>query len=575
MKPVLRNNRQGISTAFVGMGIHSYCHLLVILPLLVCVSSIGDECPPWFILDKSNDSHFPQCVCSVALDSFIICSQREHTSYIKVGHCAFQDETTNDTVVTGCFYTFPPHLVHNGLIRLPPNVTDLNTFICEQLTRELGSPLCGRCTNGTGPSIYSLGSQCASCSRLNILYYLLLQYAPITIIFLAIILSQISLVSPPMAHYVLYCNIMQMLIKIIVGSSALYASTNTHVMIIIRLLLALNSLWTLDPLYLLSPPLCISQDFHEIYIPFLDTLAALYPFTLLLLTYILIKLYTRDCKIVVVVWKVIHRRCGCLLGPWNSDKSLIQAFATLFFLSFMKFIGIVNNAFMLSLVLNMKGQVVAKVPFIDPTVTLLSYTHLSLVILSVLILVFFLLPPVLLLLLFPTTCITKLSMYLKPRWVLTLKIFADTLYGGYKDGTNGTKDFRQTAGIIFLFWIVQPTANVIFALLITNNISFPWSITFPLLALITSIACAVFQPYKHRAANISGTILSIIFIITGGLYFIVDAYTYSSGMALLGITAATYPHCVFYGYGIYRLGKWLKHCTTTTHGDEGVLRRLL
>ena len=451
----------------VGMGVHWVYHGLLNLLLLVRVSSGGDECPPWFTPDHRNDSLFPQCVCSETMDSYITCSQRERTSYIKVLHCAFYDEVTNDTVVAGCLYMFPPHLVHNGFIRLPHNLTQLNTFMCGHLTRELGSPLCGRCTNGTGPSIYSLGSQCVSCSRLNVLYYLLLQYVPVTIIFLAITLLRISLVSPPMAHYVLYCNFMQEFLKT-VGVYTLYASTNTYVMIVIRLLLTLNSLWTLDPLYLLSPPLCISQDFHEIYIPFLDTMAALYPFTLLLLIYILIELYARDCKPVVVMWKVIHCKCGCLLGAWNSDKSLIQAFATLFFLSFMKFLGIVNNTFMLSYVSNMKGQIVAKAPFIDPTVTPFGHTHLSLVILSVLILVFLILPPVLLLLLFPTTCFTKVSMYLKPRWVLTLKIFEDTFHGSYKDGTNGTRDFRQTAGIIILIWIVQPAMNEIIALIIRS-----------------------------------------------------------------------------------------------------------
>ena len=431
----------------VGMEVSWVYNILLLLLLLVRVSSGGDECPPWFTPDHRNDSLFPECVCSEAMSSFITCSQRERTSYIKALHCAFQDEVTNDTVVARCPYVFPPHIVNNGLIRLPHNLTHLNTFMCGHLTRELGSPLCGRCTNGTGPSIYSLGSQCASCSRLNILYYLLLQYAPATIIFLAIILLRISLVSPPMAHYVLYCNFVQVFLKA-VGVYTLYASTNTHVMIIIRLLLTLNSLWTLDPLYLLSPPLCISQDFHEIYIPFLDTLAALYPFTLLLLTYILIELYARDCKPVVVMWKMIHRKCGCLLGPWNSDKSLIQAFATLFLLFFIKFLGIVYDILMSSIVFNMKNQLVTRVPFIDPTVTLFSRTHTPLITLSVLILVFLILPPVLLLLLFPTTCFTRVSMYLKPRWVLTLKIFADTFHGSYKDGTNGTRDFRQTAGII-------------------------------------------------------------------------------------------------------------------------------
>ena len=546
----------------------------LILILVVKVSSRGDECPPWFTLDYTNDSLFPQCVCSQAMSSYITCNQRERTSYIKVGHCAFRDEVTNETVVTECPYVFPQHLIHNGHIRLPQNLTHLNTFMCGHLTRQLGSPLCGRCTNGTGPSIYSFGSQCASCSILNILYYLLLQYAPATVIFLVIIVLRITLVSPPMAHYVLYCNIMHVVLKCNVAFYFLYASTNTHVTTVIRVLMTLNSLWTFDPLYFFSPPLCISQHIHEVYIPFLETMAALYPFTLLLLTYILIELYARDCKLIVIIWKVIYHKCGCLFGSWNSDKSLIQVFATLFLLSFMKFVGIVNNALVVEYVLNVNNRVVAKVLFVDPTVTLFSRMYLPLVILPAVILVFFILPPVLVLLLFPTTCFMKVSTYLKPRWILGLKIFTDTFYGSYKDGTNGTKDFRQVSGIIFLTWIIQEAVRYAILALTYNILVFIYSVDLIVFTAF-SMACVVFQPYKHRAANISGTILPIIFTIAGGMYITLDVYKFSTEMALLCIAVVTLPHCVFYGYGIYRLAKWLKQCTTTVHGEEGILCRLL
>ena len=98
-------------------------------------------------------------------------------------------------------------------------------------------------------------------------------------------------------------------------------------------------------------------------------------------------------------------------------------------------------------------------------------------------------------------------MYLKPRWVLTLKIFADTFHGSYKDGTNGTKDFRQVAGIIFIILIVQRAAPYeIYALTIPFHL-FPFELALQLLATAMCIACGVFPPYKHRAANISVTIL--------------------------------------------------------------------
>ena len=352
----------------------------------------------------------------------------------------------------------------------------------------------------------------------------------------------------------------------------LYASTNTHV---IRVLITLNSLWTFDPVYFLSPPLCISQHIHEVYIPFLETVAALYPFTLLLLTYILIELYARDCKPIVIMWKVIYPKCNCLFGSWNSDKSLIQVFATLFLLSFMKFVGIVTNTLVVQCVSNMKNEVVEKVLFIDPTVTLFGHIHLYLVILSAVILLFFILPPVLVLLLFPTICFMKVSTYLKPRWVLGLKIFTDTFYGSYKDGTDGTKDFRQVAGIVFLIWMIYAILYAI--LVLTCNMVFTWILySAPLTVVIAWIMVyVVFQPYKYRAANISGTILLICLIITAAIYSILDTYKFSTEMALLCVTVATLPHCVFYGYGIYWLAKWLKQCTTTVHGEEGILCRLL
>ena len=126
----------------------------------------------------------------------------------------------NETVVTYCPYIYPLHLIHNGLIRLPDNVTELNKFTCGHLQRETGTLLCGRCTNDTGPSIYSYGSQCATCSTLNILYYLLLLYVPNTIIFLAIILFRYSIVSPLMIHYIVYCNVVQTFLKTYVGPYA-------------------------------------------------------------------------------------------------------------------------------------------------------------------------------------------------------------------------------------------------------------------------------------------------------------------------------------------------------------------
>ena len=544
-------------------------HMLVIvsLVLLVRVSGVADECPPWFILQHSNDSHFPQCVCSEAEPQQIICRQKERKSFLKLGHCAFQDESLNTTIVGSCPYVFPDHLIHNGLIPLPQNTSQLNGFICGHLKREIKAPLCGRCTNGTGPSIYSFGSQCASCSILNILYYLLLQYAPATIIFLVILLFRFDIVSPPMAHYILYCNLVVLAIRS--GIPVLQVTP------VVRLVATLNAIWTFDTLYFLSPPLCISESIPEIYIPVFDAMAALYPFILLLLTYITIELYGRDFKPIVVIWKPCYKKLGKYLKSWSGDKSLIRAFATLFYLSFAKLIFVVLECLLFTPVNTINGDMVALVSYIDPTVMLFTQKRIPFITITIIIIIsIIILPPILLLIIFPTTCFQKCCTCLKPRWMLTLQIFADTFQGCYKNGTSGTRDYRQMAGYILSIWVVTP-AIIVIAMLITSSFILPWLAIMILVSMLLGVAILVLEPYQHRTANISGTLLGF-YMALGSVLSADFLISTSIQLGSLVIVFFTIPHCVFYGYIIYHVIKRLRHYVTTLiRGEENILHRLV
>ena len=542
-------------------------YICIILLVLARVSRGETQCPPWFAQEKYNNSAFPQCVCSEGADTSVICNQKERTSYMKLGHCIFQDYQSGDTFATSCPYVFPTDIMQDGLIQLPDNVTKLNMFICGHLQRDTGTLFCSRCTNGTGPAIYSYGSQCATCSTLNILYYLLLVYVPITIMYLSILLFRLSLVSPPIGHYILYCNIVALAIRTH-GHSTIYASTNKGTILLIKLLLTLCSIWTIDTLRFISPPLCISQSMEDIYTPGFDAIAALYPFILLLLTYIIIELHAKDCKPIVILCNILSKsKCIKL----KSDKSLIQAFATLFFLSFMKFIGIVLDPFLFASIINMQNKVIYRVSYIDPMVTLFSHKHLLVVFLSAFILIFILLPPIMLLIIYPTKCFRKASSCLKPRWALTLKIFTDTFHGSYKDGTNGTRDYRSIAGFLLMIWILVPIGNTI--AVVTLNITYTWLVSIIPILLIVSIACVVLEPYKNKAANISGTVLPIILASAGGTNALLQIYEFSTGLSLLNSAIVTLPHWVFYYYGIVHLVKWIKQRLSLNRDDE--LERLV
>ena len=550
-------------------------HMRVVLSLvlLVSVSSAGQECPPWFLLQHSNDSLFPQCVCSEAMPTQIICSQIEQTSFLKLGCCAYQEETISATVVSACPYVFPAHLIHDGLIRLPHNTSQLNYFVCEHLKREVTAPLCGRCANGTGPSIYSFGSQCASCSSVNILYYLLFQYVPTTAIFLVILLFRIDIVSPPMAHYVLCCNLLVLGFRSNIGLPVLQVSTSAYSSALIRLVVTLNGIWTFDTLYFLSPPLCISESIQQIHVPIFSALAASYPFILLLLTYIAIELYARDFKLIVVVWKPFYRIFGKYLKSWNGNKSLIQTLAALFYLSFTKYLNVVLESFLWTDVTTQEGDVVATVSYIDPTVIFLSQKQVPLIVTSIVIIIFIISPTILLLILYPTTCFRKCSSCLKPRWMLTLQIYADTFQGCYKNGTNGTRDYRQIAGYILSPFILCPVLVFVVQLITSNDTQVTLGVTISA-SMLLGVAVLVLEPYQHRSANISGTLVS--FFIVLGLILGKAFQLYSSAeLAMVCIAISTIPHGVFCGCVMYHMIKRLRHCATTVHREEGILHRLV
>ena len=178
-------------------------HLTLLVMTVVSLVEAVEECPPWFEWVNISDSS-GYCACSTNVPKFVYCEERSQKSSIFQGSCTFYDSQT----IRGsrCPFLFPDDAIKDGTFPLPANVSELNSVVCGNLSREVKGPLCGRCTNNTGPSVYHVGSRCVPCSLVNILYYMLLQYLPSTIIFILIIIFRPNIASAPMANYVLFCN---------------------------------------------------------------------------------------------------------------------------------------------------------------------------------------------------------------------------------------------------------------------------------------------------------------------------------------------------------------------------------
>ena len=183
----------------------------------------------------------------------------------------------------------------------------------------------------------SVGNQCVPCSPVNVVYYLLLQYLPSTILFLVVILFRLNVTAAPMAHYVLFCNLFIFYCKFNLSFYArLYGTSTLFISTLVKCVLTMTAVWSFDPLFFLSPPLCVSRHMEDIHKLFLEFMATLYPFLLLLLTYAAIELHAHNFTPVVSLTKLILRLPVQFYSTWEPNASIIQAFSSLFFLSYAK-----------------------------------------------------------------------------------------------------------------------------------------------------------------------------------------------------------------------------------------------
>ena len=502
------------------------------------------ECPPWFEWVNSTSNSPGYCACAPNLPLYVRCNQIEQVSFLERGTCCFY-YAQEDAIRCGwCPFVLPDHVIEKGQFRLPTNVSDLNTVLCGNLTRQVKGPMCGRCTNNTGPSIYSVGSRCVQCSTVNILYYILLQYGPTTLMFLLIITFRPNITAAPMINYVLFCNL-----TVFTGRFFQWNYTHTHTLLY-KLSLTLGAVWSFDTLLFLAPPLCISQHMEEIYIPYLEFLATIYPFILLLLTYGLMQLHTRNFRPVVMLWGVLSRVFVQFYRAWNPRSSMIQAFASLFFLSYAKLTYLIWEAFAGS-----PHMGLPTIFYTDPNVPYNSTKHTVLMIFSVAVAIFGFLPPLLILLVYPTKLYRQISSHISPKWRIRIKTYSELFHGSFKDGTNGTRDYRFLSVLVLLFFGFVPQ---LLPLLITVVLQDKYDASLYITAITFSTVaflCTLLQPYKARLANAFTTGL----LVTLSLLIAIAAAVYdgTESVEIWIFFLSVVPHCVLWGYIVWRMIKIL------------------
>ena len=303
----------------------------------------------------------------------------------------------------------------------------------------------------------------------------------------------------------------------------IYHFINTHLSPALRpflqIFVMLFKAWNLRLLRPLIPPFCISNKLRDIYVLLLNLLPTIFPIVLVIISFVLMELHARNYRIVHVLWKPF----GLILKKINTttvtSDSLIRAFATFIFLSStMSMVNVYAMTEKVAVSSNIDDRVYRLVLYFDTTVEYLSPMHISYLLISLLQYMIFVVLPSLLLALYPTRVYRSFCRYISSRKQLAIMSFVEALNNCFRDGLNGTKDYRYFAGVsIFCFPIVDALCGIIQLVFgIGYNIDIYVCVTFSLFSLLVSYV----RPCKSTVANISLSFYFMLFGMCGLVHYL-------------------------------------------------------
>ena len=473
-------------------------------------------CPTWYQETKYNG--VTRCVCGATLEDYIVCNYTTQKTLIFAGYCMSYNDTSKDTVAGGC--PFSNH--HDGAqifyFTLPNDTSELNTFTCSGLNRT--GLLCSQCQRGLGPSVLSYKWQCVECfdKRYGWLVYLAATLFPATILCLLVMVFQLHVTSAEMNVFVFLCQCITCVTTLLSPYTNTYVySRLTTIHFISFALLTFYGIWNLDFFQYFIPEFCISSDMTTLHTLALEYIVAVYPLLLTLVIYVCVEMYDHGVRVVVCVWRPF---CVCFTRfrrRWNPKGSVINTFATFLLLSYSKLLTVSYQLLDASTLYNITGKTVGPpVLYYNASIGYFSKEHLPFAVLALCVLLVFVIFPLLLLLLYPMRSFQRCLGYCtRIRWQF-LHTFADAFQGCYKNGTNGTRDYRYFAGLYLLFRVILLVGSI------TMPSAFRWLITVPV-PVVISLLFALFHPYKNNCFNIIDCLAFALVAL--GTFLIMYTYT--------------------------------------------------
>ena len=490
------------------MAVISCMWCVVGLYVLLISVSCNESCPTW--LHPSGDG---KCVC-IPFHTLVVCENKTQVGVIEF-YCLTSNGDGRNTSVVGRCLAAQNHgdklLNRAGVYhKVLGNLSEQEEKTCGYLNRQ--GRLCGKCKPNHSISAYSYDIKCHPCTSSvwrNVVEYVCIAYLPLTIFLIVVIVFRISVAYPAMNVPVLYCQLFSSPASLMV---LLQWTRYTHVVYYIKFLSTLYGIWNLDFFRLLIPPICLPLNTMQMMA--LDYLVAVYPFIILTCFYVSLRAHDRGCRLVVRLWRPFLWCTARLRQQWNIRRSIIDAFATFFLLSYIKLLNVSIALLTSTSVHNATGSWLGNFLFYNATVEFMGPDHKLYAILAILVILVGVLFPLILLLLYPMQWFQKgLN-----RCGLNspgLQMFMQCFQGYYRDRTDGGRECRYFAAVYPAFRIA---AYVMYSITLISN----FGSAFTILSGIVIITIVFVSPYKQPYERYSKLDIVMIFsfgAISPGMFF--------------------------------------------------------
>ena len=482
-------------------------HVATIQPRVITseVSMHILNCPPGFIFNNNSR------ICESGRYPYVF-THSNFTATIQYGYWMGQLNGSNESrnlLVGQCLYCpWNPQQSHSNYLNIPSHNEELDDFFCGGLHRT--GTTCSFCQEGFGVAVNSDQFKCIKCDSETQYYswllYIIVEYVPLTILLIIIIIFNISVTSGPANAFIFFAQIISTTFSVDGQGLINYKSLTSAAPILKQIYTTLYGIWNLKFFTAIDYNgwlFCLGPHITSLHIMTFKFISASYPLLVIVIVSIIVNLYHNNYRVVVCIFRPLHQLSARCLRHLNLNRSLMDTFATFLILSYVKFAVTASVLLCPNPLQDHDGVTSELVSSFNGDYEYFSWDYAPYFAISSLVLIMCIVMPFILLLYSIKPCYRCLEHVQCQHCLPGEKVnyFLNSFHQCFKDGTEDGHDRRYFAALYFYIKLL---------LIVTYAFGLDWIRQYVLQQIICTIALVLvstLQPYKKTLYNVLDSVM--------------------------------------------------------------------